>query len=84
MIIYPSYFNKKYSRKEGRKVPLGLASDPNPDKIEEILKRMNLKYEKQINAYPKHWYEDKIRFYIETDKKKSDLLREIAKNLKNY
>lgn len=83
MIIYPSYFNKKYSKKQGRKVPKILASDPTPEKVESALKRLNLKYEIQNNSYPKHWFEDKIRFYIETNRKKGDLLKEIAKIIKN-
>ncbi|MGC8663407.1 MAG: signal recognition particle subunit SRP19/SEC65 family protein [Thermoplasmata archaeon] len=83
MIIYPSYFNKKYSKKQGRKVPKSLASDPTPEKIENALKKLNVKYEVQNNAYPKHWFEDKTRFYIETDKKKGDLLKEIAKTIKS-
>ncbi len=83
MIIYQSYFDRKYSKKQGRKVPRSLASDPTPENIELALKRLNLKYELQNNSYPKHWSTDKIRFYIETNRKKGDLLKEIAKILKN-
>lgn len=83
MIIYPSYFNRKYSRKKGRKVSKALASEPTLEKIENALRKLNLKYEIQNNPYPKHWYEDKKRFYIETNRKKGDLLKEIAKIIKN-
>jgi signal recognition particle subunit SEC65 len=46
------------------------------------LKKLNIKYEIQDKKYPKHWYDDKIRFYIETEKNKSYLLKEIAKTIK--
>ncbi|MDP8012323.1 MAG: signal recognition particle subunit SRP19/SEC65 family protein [Thermoplasmata archaeon] len=83
MIIYPSYFNRKYSKKQGRKVPRALASDPTPEKIENALKKLNIKYEIQNKQYSKHWFEDRTRFYIDTNKKKGDLLKEIAKIIKS-
>ena len=82
MIIYTSYFKRNISRKMGRNVPKALASDATPEKIEIALKKLNLKYEKQEKMYPKNWNEDKIRFYIESEKNKSYLLKEIAKILK--
>ncbi|MCI4434678.1 MAG: hypothetical protein JHC29_04335 [Thermoplasmata archaeon] len=82
MIIYTSYFKRTLSRKMGRKVPKSLASDATPEKVEMALKKLNIKYEIQDKKYPKHWYDDKIRFYIETEKNKSYLLKEIAKTIK--
>ena len=82
MIIYTSYFKRSLSRKMGRKVPRNLASDATPEKVEQALKKLNLKYEVQEKRYPKNWYDDKVRFYIETEKNKGHLLREIAKLIK--
>ncbi|MGC8585719.1 MAG: signal recognition particle subunit SRP19/SEC65 family protein [Thermoplasmata archaeon] len=83
MIIYPSYFSGKYSRKEGRKVPGNFSFDPNPEIIEKAIKVLGYKYEKQEKRYPKHWYNDRIRFYIETNEKKSEVLKKISKIIKN-
>ncbi len=82
MIIYPSYFNIKLTRRQGRAVSKNLAFVPDPDKIEYVLKKLNLKYERQEKKYPRRWWEDKVRFYIETDRKKSEILKEIAKEFK--
>ncbi len=82
MIIYTSYFKRSLSRKMGRKVPRNLASDATPEKVEQALKKLGIKYEKQDKMYPKNWYDDRVRFYIETEKNKSYLLREIAKIIK--
>ncbi len=83
MIIYPSYFSNKNSRKMGRKVPKNLAFDPNPEIIEKALKVLGYKYEKQEKKYPKQWYSDKIRFYVETSEKKTEVLKKISKIIKN-
>lgn len=82
MIIYTTYFKKSLSRKEGRRVPKNLATDATPDKVEKALNILGIKYEKQDKCYPRRWYEDRTRFYIETEKNKGYLLREIARVLK--
>lgn len=87
-MIYPEYFDKNVSRRQGRKVSLDLASeDPTVKKLVYACKKLELDYEIQEDkAFPASWWETKGRVLISIDKKnkvpKQELVHEIAKIVK--
>ncbi len=84
IIIYPAYFNVHYSRKEGRKVPKKLAFEPKMDIIIKALNDMGYKFEvEEDKRYPRFWWTEKGRIAVYSDEKKSEVLKKIAKKIKN-
>ena len=84
IIIYPAYFNVHYSRKEGRKVPKKLAFEPKMDIIIKALNDMGYKFEvEEDKRYPRFWWTEKGRIVVYSDEKKSEILKKIAKKIKN-
>jgi signal recognition particle subunit SRP19 len=85
IIFWRQYFDAKLTRSEGRRLPKDLAIDKIT--IEEIAKSANrLGYQVQIEPrlqYPRKWWEDPGRVLINTKgKKKSKVLKEVAKEIK--
>ena len=84
IIIYPAYFNVRYSRKEGRKVPKKLAFEPKIDTIVKVLKDLGYKFELEENKrYPRFWWADRGRIVIYSDERKSEVLKKIAMKIRN-
>jgi signal recognition particle subunit SRP19 len=85
IVLYPEYFNSKYSRAEGRKVSRQLArKSPTVEDIEKAAK--SLGYEPIVEkdkSYPRFWHKNRGRVLIEKTKKtkKTDLLKDIGKSL---
>ncbi len=83
-IIYPEYFDKDISRKQGRRIPLDIATDDiSLKKVEYACK--SLKYDftlQKDKSYPNRWFENKGRVLIKIDKNnkipKQSIIREIA------
>nr|1L9A_A Chain A, SIGNAL RECOGNITION PARTICLE 19 KDA PROTEIN [Methanocaldococcus jannaschii] len=84
MIIWPSYIDKKKSRREGRKVPEELAIEkPSLKDIEKALKKLGL--EPKIyrdKRYPRQHWEIAGRVEVDYKGNKLCLLKEIAKIIK--
>jgi len=84
-IIFPEYFDKKFSRSEGRRVPEKLAvNSPNIDEIGDILDSWDIpnRIEKHQH-HPSTWYESNGRVIIPKQKgNKQELLKKIAEDLK--
>ena len=84
VIIYPAYFNIHYSRKQGRRVPKNLAFDP---KLETIAKAAReLGYEVEIEPdkrYPRFWWGERGRIIIDTDEPKNEVIKKIARKIRN-
>lgn len=83
-VIYPEYFDKEISRKQGRRIPTGIAStDISLKKVEHACK--NLEYDftlEKDKSYPSRWFDQKGRVLIKIDKSnkvpKQTLIRDIA------
>lgn len=84
-IVYPEYFNKELSLKEGRKVPLEIAvKNPSINNIANALKKLKIQHiVEKDKSYPGRWYEKNGRVIIETDQVKRELIKEIAINMKS-
>ncbi len=79
IIIYPAYFNPKYSRKEGRRIPKKLSFEAKIDTIAKALKDLGYKFEIEENKrFPRFWYEEKGRIIVESDERKGELIKKIA------
>ncbi len=85
LIFWRQYFDAKLPRSEGRRLSKDLAIEKIT--IEEIAEAANrLGYQIQIEPhlqYPRRWWEEAGRILINTrGKKKSKVMKEIAKEIK--
>jgi signal recognition particle subunit SRP19 len=83
-IVWPSYFDVKLSRGEGRRIPKAFCVE-NPDlvMISNALKSLNIKFEtQQEKAYPSKWWKKEGRVLVDTQMKKPKLLLAIGKKMK--
>ncbi len=84
VIVWLDYFNKAYSRRQGRRVRKDLAIfEP---KIDELIKAAKaLGYEEiEVNEnarYPKRWYQRSGYIMIDKDDSKEVIIQELAKEL---
>ncbi len=84
IIIYPAYFNIHYSRKEGRRVPKSLAFEPKLETIARAARELGYEIEVENDKkYPRFWWKEKGRIIIETDEPKSEVIKKIAKRIRN-
>ncbi|MHA1895132.1 MAG: signal recognition particle subunit SRP19/SEC65 family protein [Candidatus Helarchaeota archaeon] len=81
--FYPAYFDKKKTRREGRRVHLKLASEnPTIDKLIKAAARLNYNYKFDDKAYSRDPWSYRGRLAIEKTNKKSETLKKLAKMLK--
>ncbi len=85
IVLYPEYFNSKYTRAEGRKVSRKLAKkSPTVDEIEKAARSLGFNpIVEKDKSYPRFWHKKRGRVLIEKKKKmkKTDLLKDIAQSL---
>lgn len=83
-VIWPLYFDKNASRREGRRVPEDLAiENPSVEKIFHIAKELGLNPLLERDArHPSRPWRKEGRILIDKKGKKEDLIREIARKLK--
>ena len=83
LIIWPSYFDKKLSRSEGRKVPIKFSLEkPDIEKIAKIAKNLGLSPEMEKNAsHPNRPFEKEGRIIIDKTDKKRKIINQISKSL---
>jgi signal recognition particle subunit SRP19 len=84
IVLYPEYFNSKYSRAEGRRVPRKLAKkSPTVEDIEKAAKALGLTpVVEKDKSYPRFWFKKRGRVLIRKGKmNKSELLKKIAEGL---
>jgi signal recognition particle subunit SRP19 len=84
IVLYPEYFNSKYSRSEGRKVPRKLAKkSPTVEDIEKAAKAIGLSpIVEKDKSYPRTWNKKRGRVLIKKKKmNKTELLLKIAQGL---
>lgn len=85
LIYWPQYFDLKKTRSQGRRLPKNLAIEKvSVEEIAAAAKRLD--YQIQIEPllkYPKSWWEESGRVLINSKgKKKSKVIKEIAKEIK--
>ncbi|RLE82649.1 MAG: signal recognition particle protein Srp19 [Thermoprotei archaeon] len=85
-ILWPVYFDKNRSRREGRRVPLNLAvENPSVDEISFAVKKMGLEpVVERDKAHPTTWFELKGRVLVRKDSykfNKNHLVRNVGKIL---
>ncbi len=84
VIIYPAYFNTYYSRREGRRVPKNLAFEPKLETLIHALNSLGYKFDvEKEKRYPKCWWKDKGRIIVHTEEPKNEVIKKIARKVKN-
>ncbi|MHA2074088.1 MAG: signal recognition particle subunit SRP19/SEC65 family protein [Candidatus Hodarchaeales archaeon] len=79
-IIFPEYFDKKLTRKQGRRIPLNEALE-NPSLLELKLAAQKLEYDYEIqeySAYPRQWWEARGRILVEKKTPKLQTIRDMS------
>ena len=82
-MIWPVYFDRRASRKQGRRLPKDQAV-PNPrlDELYRAAKKLDYILEKEENkAYSGRWWRGEGRILITSDQSKTEILHEIAGQL---
>jgi signal recognition particle subunit SRP19 len=79
--LYSQYFSHNLSKRLGRRINRNAAKNFNVDRLKEILSGMNVKYEVREGHYPRVPWENSKIFFVETDLKKSSLLKIIERRL---
>jgi signal recognition particle subunit SRP19 len=79
--LYSQYFNPDNSRRLGRKIRKEKASGYTDEKLEHILRNMNVKYEIRDSHYSRIPYEESKMFVIDGNIKKSTIIKIIEEKL---
>lgn len=81
-VLYPEYFDKKLSRKQGRKIPRNKAVEGcNLSKVAYACKYLELEYEvEKDRKYSKNWSESEGRVVVNPEgiASKTELIRRVA------
>ncbi|NPA75904.1 MAG: hypothetical protein GXO25_07500 [Euryarchaeota archaeon] len=84
IIIYPAYFNPHYSRKEGRRVPKSMAFEAKVETIARALRALGYDFEIEPDKrYPRFWWKEKGRLVVNTDERKNEVIKKIARKVRN-
>lgn len=86
IVIWPAYFDRNLTRKEGRRVPKDLAVDkPSLEKIYAVLKDLGLDPEMDPEArYPSRQWEYRGRILVKKIEKKQKILRMVAEKISKH
>ncbi|MHA1724700.1 MAG: signal recognition particle subunit SRP19/SEC65 family protein [Promethearchaeota archaeon] len=85
LIFWPQYFEKRRSRKEGRRLSRNLALEKvSVADIAKVAKQLGYKVEvDNVSRYPRTWWDGPGRILIDPKgKKKSKVIKELAKELR--
>lgn len=81
-VLYPCYFNAALERRQGRRVPLGLAQKGVAmQDLERALKKNGLRYRVEPASHPGHWHRHEGRAVVAWTGSKEALLRRVASAL---
>ena len=85
IIIWPIYFDSRFSRKKGRRVPISYAiENPSLEILYKATKSRGLTTILDTNSkHPKTWFDSKGRIIVYTDLKKSEVIKRIGRELRN-
>ena len=84
VVLYPEYFDKNLSRREGRRTPLKL-SVPSPDARALFDAASSLGLDPILENdrhYPKTWYVRRGRVLVKREGNKCSIIRMVAEELK--
>ncbi|MDK2384335.1 MAG: signal recognition particle subunit SRP19/SEC65 family protein [Candidatus Korarchaeota archaeon] len=82
-VIYPSYFDSRLSRSEGRRVPRSLAvRKPTLQDLVSALKHLSLEYEVEEKHRPSRWYRFEGRVKVVYQGSKEELLKKVAETIR--
>lgn len=79
--LYTQYFNPKLSRSKGRKIKKTAAENFSEQKLQEILRSINAKFEIRSARYPRVPWEDAKMFVVESKLKKSTVIKMVERKL---
>ncbi|MCC6028912.1 MAG: signal recognition particle protein Srp19 [Candidatus Korarchaeum sp.] len=82
-VIYPSYFDSRLSRKDGRRVPRSLAiRGPTLQDLVNALKSLSIRfYVEKDKGRPSRWYKFEGRVLVHYEGKKEELLKTLAREM---
>ena len=82
-ILWPAYFEREYTRKQGRRVPKKMAvKEVSAKDIFEAVRAMG--FDAELNndsAYPRMWWDTKGRVVVQSELNKRELLKKVAVTL---
>ncbi|MCD5425786.1 MAG: signal recognition particle protein Srp19 [Methanosarcinaceae archaeon] len=84
LVIWPTLIDLKYSRNEGRKTSKkNSVREPTLDEIKNAAKKLGLNPEIELKkAYPKRWWVVCGRVFVDKNKPKTVILKEISNTIK--
>ncbi len=84
MIIWPPNIDQSKSRRNGRIVPKRASvKNPKLSEIADVAQKLGLNPEVESDkSYPKSWWEHSGRIIIAKETKKSEVAKQIAKEIK--
>jgi signal recognition particle subunit SRP19 len=84
LILWPSYFDSRKSRSEGRRVPKNLSIEkPTVDDIHKAVKKLGLKATVDSSkSHPNAWWEREGMVKVEKSLAKEELISRVAAELK--
>ncbi len=85
-VIFPEYFDKHLTRKEGRRLPLKEALE-NPTLLELKLAAQKLEYDYETReeaAYPRQWWDKKGLIYVEKRTSKFKTMRDMSFEIQTH
>ncbi|TFG70434.1 MAG: signal recognition particle protein Srp19 [Methanomassiliicoccus sp.] len=84
IVLWPTYFDVKISREDGRRVPRRDAIDaPTAHMLYQAVRALNLDCILELDkAYPRFWYRKEGRVLVEPKLDKKKLVAEVAAKLK--
>jgi len=85
-VVWPCYFDKRLSRKRGRRVPLKLSTEnPTVEMISGACKRLGLDFEASSGAHPRTWWRKTGFLIVRTSEKSKPLLiKRIAEAMRKH
>jgi len=82
-VVYPQYIDSTKSRSQGRKVSLeDSVRKPSIDEIYEAAKLLGLNPVIDKGHYPRSWWEEEGRVFVDKKDTKLNILRSISKKIK--
>ena len=84
IVLWPTYFDIRSSREDGRRVPRRDAVEgPTAQMLFEAVKSLKLDCILELEkSYPRFWFRNEGRVLVEPKLKKPELMRKVATRLK--
>ena len=84
LILWPIYFDSKFSRNNGRRVPLKNAIEaPKLDELVKVARALKLEYEVEPEAaHPRFWWRKEGRITVKGSIEKTSLLKQFSTRLR--